>query len=300
MLPLGFIETTEEHDSSLNEQSFSQKRQTEQSNNLPPNNHQHGTYANPQKTISRYGLSIDNQETKPKLSSETPTASNTDEEGQEFSSPFAHFFHRRQHFRGLSIRNDDEPFQNTKLFYRNRQYTVSTVADDAQHRLRKSDRESEETAIADSLAVTQQDSLVRQPREALLDYDPSSFDSWQTLHTKDELSEGYFQSDKVEDCVDGSCENKPNSRSAKAYQIANTQLENIFSKSGPAVFDNQFNPLIDLKQLDAGALKADRNRNSKMPIKSSSSEGEGKSQEEKHDVRRRRLETREIKGRLSC
>eukprot|EP00090_Calanus_glacialis_P038643 TRINITY_DN67371_c0_g1_i1.p1 TRINITY_DN67371_c0_g1~~TRINITY_DN67371_c0_g1_i1.p1 ORF type:complete len:950 (+),score=100.15 TRINITY_DN67371_c0_g1_i1:2-2851(+) len=152
----------------------------------------------------------------------------------------------------------------------------------------------QKTIIKDSLALSQANILVRYPREILIDYDPSSLNSWQTLQTKDEPGDGYFQSDKVEECVDKNCGNPLNSRSAKAYQSANSRLDNIITKSESGIFNNPLEPLIDPKQLDPSALKADRNRNNKMPIESSSTGERGKLQEQKQDVRSR-LATREIK-----
>jgi hypothetical protein len=41
-----------------------------------------------------------------------------------------------------------------------------------------------------------------------------------------------------------------NSKSAKAYQSANSQLDNIITKSESGIFNNQLEPLYDPKQLD--------------------------------------------------
>ena len=318
MFPLDSIDKNRRHDSSIKEYSlpgqFTDNKPNypgsqdlhdgfEQDTNEVPRNHEPAYPSfQPQNIIFKPNLPIGKQKAEQKLTSETQTASDTNEERLEFPSPFAHSFYKKQHFKILSAKSNEEIVRKTNPFFRHRQYKVSTFVDGTEKGIPKSDMEGVENGqkhtVEDSLALSQADHLVRNPRETLIDYDPQSFNSWQTLQAKDELGDIYFQSDKVEECIDKNCGNPLNSMSAKAYQSANSRLDNSITKSESGIFNSPLGSLVDPKQLGPGTLKADRNRNNKMPIDSSSTGERGKLQEQKQDVRSR-LATREIKGRIS-
>jgi len=283
--PLDSIDKNTEHDSSIKDSSLSSSHE-DILDGVKNVNHPHSL----QSSIYRSSLPIGFHKADQKLASETQTASDTNEERLEFPSPFAHSFYKRQHFKELSEKKREKIVPSKKYLNQHRQYKLSEVVDDVAD---DSDMENVEierkSTFKDSLALPMAPNmLVRYPREIPIDYDPSTFNSWQTIQTKDEEDDGYFQSDKVEECVDKNCGSPLGLRSAKEYRSANSRLvKNRNSRPQTGSFPLQ--APADPQQLEPDTLKTDKNRNNKTPIESS-----GKLQGQKQDVRSR-LATREIK-----
>ena len=137
-----------------------------------------------------------------------------------------------------------------------------TVSDIGENRVQEEDRK--EYFLHDSLASSYDDITTRIPSNSVvLDSDQEHRDvSSNDRHAEADL---HFQNDKIDKCIDKNCVNPLNRASAKAYQSANSKLEDIsLNPQSPAGF------LDHPKELAAVEVISDSDNEKKTLIEDSS------------------------------